>query len=186
MADGAKSGLASGTSGSPQLTLDNAELANKAMENEAAVVGESVFKTPDYKYFDYISRRKDVDPDGKYDIVAHGAPTKVQIDINGKTVLVDARDMARIMSHTAKYQRKQPIRLLSCNTGSITKGFAQNLANKLNTVVYAPTNIVWAYPNGDYIVAPRMSNDPKSPNYNRPNRSKMGTFIPFYPGGKKK
>ena len=35
MADGAKSGLASGTSGSPQLTLDNDELAAKAKENEA-------------------------------------------------------------------------------------------------------------------------------------------------------
>lgn len=37
MADGAKSGLASGTSGSPQLTLDNDELAAKAKENETTV-----------------------------------------------------------------------------------------------------------------------------------------------------
>ena len=35
MADGAKSGLASGTSGSPQLTLENNEIAEKAKENEA-------------------------------------------------------------------------------------------------------------------------------------------------------
>ncbi len=37
MADGAKSGLASGTSGSPQLTLDNDELAAKAKENETVI-----------------------------------------------------------------------------------------------------------------------------------------------------
>lgn len=37
MADGAKSGLASGTSGSPQLTLDNNELAAKAKENETVI-----------------------------------------------------------------------------------------------------------------------------------------------------
>ena len=34
MADGKDSGLASGTSGSPQLSLDNDEMAAKAKENE--------------------------------------------------------------------------------------------------------------------------------------------------------
>ena len=37
MADGTKSGLASGTNGSPQLMLDNDELTAKAKENEANV-----------------------------------------------------------------------------------------------------------------------------------------------------
>ncbi len=35
MADGAKSGLASGTSGSPQLTLENEEMSVQASKNEA-------------------------------------------------------------------------------------------------------------------------------------------------------
>lgn len=38
MADGTKSGLASGTNGSPQLTLDNNELASKVKENETTLM----------------------------------------------------------------------------------------------------------------------------------------------------
>jgi hypothetical protein len=58
----------------------------------------------------------------------------------------------------------------------------------LNVVVYAPTNILWAYPNGKYIVAPRLSNNPNNPKYNCPNLSKdkLGKFVPFYPGGNKR
>ena len=63
----------------------------------------------------------------------------------------------------------------------LSRGFAQNLANKLNTVVYAPTNIVWAYSNGKHIIAPRSKE-----NYNQPDLSKRGKFVAFYPGGNKK
>lgn len=42
----------------------------------------------------------------------------------------------------------QDIRLLSCNTGSLQNGFAQQLAKKLNVNVYAPNNYLWAFPNG--------------------------------------
>ena len=38
MADGKDSGLAHGTSGSPQLTLENGEMAAKAKENEAKII----------------------------------------------------------------------------------------------------------------------------------------------------
>ena len=41
MADGKDSGLASGTSGSPQLSLDNDEIAAKAKENETKVLNET-------------------------------------------------------------------------------------------------------------------------------------------------
>ena len=37
MADGKDSGLAHGTSGSPQLTLENGEMAAKAKENEDSI-----------------------------------------------------------------------------------------------------------------------------------------------------
>ena len=35
----------------------------------------------------------------------------------------------------------------------LDNGFAQNLANKLNVEVYAPTNYLWSTPNGNYFVA---------------------------------
>lgn len=77
--------------------------------------------------------------------------------------------------------RGKSIRLLSCETGASANGFAQNLANKLNVVVEAPTKLVWAYPDGRYIVADRSSSNPY-----RPDLSKKGKFIKFYPGGKKR
>lgn len=68
-----------------------------------------------------------------------------------------------------------------CNTGSLPDGFAQYLANKLNVTVWAPNYLVWAYPSGRHIVAPRSQYNQKYPD------SKIrGGFIPFYPGGKKK
>ena len=79
------------------------------------------------------------------------------------------------------YKKGQPIRLLSCNTGSTMSGFAQSLANKLNVVVEAPTKLVWAYPNGKYIVAARRKDNPQFPDLNN-----QGSFKKFYPGGKKK
>ena len=145
------------------------------------VAGEIVFRSKEYQYFNNIMRRSDVDPKGQFDVVAHGPPTHIQVEINGKTQLLDARSVARIMKHNSKHQRKQPIRLLSCLTGSKADSFAQNLANKMNVTVYAPTHLVWAYPNGRHFVAPR---DPKNPKY--PHPSIRGKFIPFYPGGKKR
>lgn len=160
-----------------------------------AVPGEAVFEsyvlTPqgvkDYSYFKNIAKRSDVDANGIYDVVAHGLPDKIQIEHNGVNMLIDSRTLAHLLKIDNRYGRKQSIRLLSCNTGTDINGFAQNLANKLNVTVYAPTNIVWAYPSGRHIVAPRLSNDPSSPLYKYPDerKSKRGKFIPFTPGGNK-
>ncbi|MCR4888633.1 MAG: hypothetical protein K5979_05560 [Ruminococcus sp.] len=63
MADGAKSGLASGTSGSPQLTLDNDELAAKAKDNESTISQESkrqpIFSKTGHVTLDSISARRE-------------------------------------------------------------------------------------------------------------------------------
>lgn len=39
------------------------------------------------------------------------------------------------------YKKGQSIRLLSCNTGTLNHGFAQDLANKLNVTVWAQAHI---------------------------------------------
>ena len=62
----------------------------------AAVPGEAVFKSyvftaqgnKDYTYFKNIARRTDVDANGIYDVVAHGAPNKIQIEHNGVNMLL--------------------------------------------------------------------------------------------------
>lgn len=70
----------------------------------------------------------------------------------------------------------QGIRLLSCNTGALDNGFAQNLANQLNVEVYAPINYLWATQDGKYFVAGMT-------NQGGPNMSEMGIFRIFIPGG---
>ena len=152
-----------------------------SLTESSPAAGELVLRSEDYQYFNNISQRKDVDPNGQFDIVGHGSPVSIQVEINGVQRQLDARTISRMLSHNKKYQRKQPIRLLSCLTGRKADGFAQNLANKLNTTVYAPTDIVWAYPNGKYIVAPRNPKNPK-----QPHPTKRGSFKLFRPGGKKK
>lgn len=127
----------------------------------------------------YIKGRKDVDANGFYDIIAHGTANTMIIEHNGMWMEIDHRTAARLFKQDKGYPGRS-IRLLSCDTGASKAGFAQNLANKLGVIVEAPTKMVWAYPNGHYIVA-AASKDGKSPDL-----TKHGKFIKFYPGGNKK
>ena len=109
---------------------------------------------PKYNDFhDYIERRKDKDSAGNFDFAAHGGPKSVEIYVNGKTHEVDWRTVAKIIKGDKKYYRGQPIKLLSCSTGKLDNGFAQNLANKLNTIVYAPRTTLWAESDGSYYIS---------------------------------
>lgn len=67
------------------------------------------------------------------------------------------------------YAEKTPIRLISCGAGADTANLAQNLANKLNTEVMAPTDKVWATPDGELTVGPTKD-------------SNTGTWETFSPG----
>lgn len=100
---------------------------------------------------------------------------------NGTKVLVDHRVASKLIRNSPGYNG-QGIRLLSCSTGGCDTGFAQNLANKLGVPVKAPTDLLWAYPNGKLVVAPRTSLNPNSPFFNTPDLSKQGTFKTFTPG----
>lgn len=70
---------------------------------------------------------------------------------------------------------------MSCNTGALDNGFAQNLANKLNVKVYAPTDYLWSYLNGKYFVAGMLKDKDRI----IPNMEKLGSFKLFVPGGNK-
>lgn len=99
------------------------------------------------------AKRSDVDPNGVFDVVAHGSPNKIQVHTPSGPVLVDHRVAARLIKESPGYSG-QDIRLLSCSTGACENGFAQNLANKLGVNVDAPSDILWAYPDGRMVVAP--------------------------------
>lgn len=129
----------------------------------------------------YIKNRKDIDADGFYDIIAHGNETSIEIQHNGITIKVNHRVAAKLFKQDKKYNGKA-IRLLSCSTGKLDTGFAQNLANKLNIPVKAPTDILWAKPSGKYYVtAGKTVNGRLVEDFSAPGR-----FKTFYPQRRKK
>lgn len=145
-----------------------------------AVAASSDYMDKNDAFSKYIKNRKDIDVNGFYDIIAHGEANKIIVEVNGKRHALNHRDVAKLIKSNVKSNKKN-IRLLSCSTGEDPKGFAQNLANKLNIVVEAPTSLLWVYPNGKYVVAPKSAT-----NSSKPNLKAKGRFKKFYPGGKKK
>ena len=111
------------------------------------------------------ARRTDVDPDGFLDVVLHGNSTRVQIGDR----IFDHRALAQIIRRDPQFVG-QDIRLLSCSTGACPTGIAQNLSNKLGVRVRAPTDTLFAFPDGRLTIGP-------TPNAN------TGRFVDFVPGG---
>lgn len=153
-----KSGLYSGTHGS------------------LAVPGSTDYMSPDDTFSKYIRNRKDIDIDGYYDIIAHGNPTSIQIQHHGNTIMIDHRIATRLFKSDKNY-KGQGIRLLSCNTGKLDTGFAQNLANKLGVPVKAPTEMLWVTPSGKHYVAAGKSSN----GFILSDTTHRGSFKTFYP-----
>ena len=152
------SGLFTGTKGNP-------------------VPGNISFMLTNDIFHRYIGRRSDVDSGGYFDIVAHGSSKTIEINHNGKTVEIDHRVAAKLFRNNSKIPNK-PLRLLSCSTGMIDHGFAQGLADRLGVPVKAPSDFLWANPNGTYFVAGYKENRNGE---KEPDKTKPGKFIVFYP-----
>ncbi len=172
-----------GAFGQLGITNFNAGLIAKELANiiKAASADLSLMNLND-EFLKNAQYRKDKDPDGYFDIIAHGSPYKIKFNYKGKDYLLKAKQLAKMLQHMKIYNG-QPIRLLSCSTGMDPFGFAQNLANKLGVPVKAPNNILWNYSDksGVFDIAPRKINNPKSPDL-----SKRGEFIIFYPKKRRK
>ncbi len=123
------------------------------------------------------AQRTDVDPGGVLDVVAHGSSTG--IEINGR--VVDAADAANAISGNRQFQG-QPIRLLACNTGACSTGFAQQLADALGVNVTAPNKFIWASPGGKLSVSGATPvSGPGGTSVLRPNPNDPGAFVTFRP-----
>lgn len=144
-----------------------------------AAAGDKSFMSKKDPFIINIKNRKDVDPNGQFDLIAHGTSETIEVEHNGKKIQIDSRTTAMLIKKMPGYKKGQSIRLLSCSTGARSHGFAQDLANKLNVVVYAPSDILWAYPSGRHFIAAKDK-------YGNPDLSKKGRFIKFTPGGNKK
>ena len=142
--------------------------------------GSTYFMDPSDSFSINIKNRKDIDVNGFYDVIAHGSPTEIEITHNGTKVKIDHRIAARLLKNDKAYSG-QGIRLLSCSSGKLPNGFAQNLANKLNVPVMAPTEYLWAGPSGKHFVAGGITVNGEL----KVDQSKRGKFVIFYPRRRK-
>ncbi len=111
---------------------------------------------------------------GALDVIGHGGPNIFEVNgttIDGGAKLVNHRVLAKLIKQNPEFVG-QDIRLLSCNTGEAD--FAQNLANKLNTNVYAPNKTLFAWPSGRLGVYPANAQG-------LPVLSQPGKIIKFTP-----
>ena len=99
-----------------------------------AYPGSVDYMQPDDPFSQSIKNRKDIDVNGYHDVIAHGKPGSILIEHNGSTIEINHRTLTRLLANN-KDSAGKPIRLLSCSTGKVDSGFAQNLTNKLNRPV---------------------------------------------------
>ena len=108
---------------------------------------------------------------GVFDVVVHGDSNGFYVQsADGSWAEVSANNMAQYISKSG--HAGEPIRLVSCGTGSCSTGAAQDLANQLGVSVQAPSDTVWIHPNGKLTIG-------TSPTSN------TGTWNTFVPQGKK-
>lgn len=119
----------------------------------------------------YASRRKDIDPNGWYDVIAHGRRDAIEVNSVRGEISISARQAAALIRKQPGFKKSKAVRLLSCSTGADPDGFAQHLANALGKPVYAPTKTLWADQHGNMWVSSDKYNTDK------------GRFVKFIPGG---
>lgn len=97
---------------------------------------------------------------GYTDVIVHGEENNVAFYLNKANangnqeyVKIDQRRLAKYIKNTEK-EKVKAIRLISCNTGKLDNGFAQNLANKMHVPVKAPNDIIWAHSDGKLTIGP--------------------------------
>ncbi|MBQ7276131.1 MAG: hypothetical protein IJS58_02675 [Bacilli bacterium] len=118
----------------------------------------------------YVENRSDIDPNGMFDVIAHGTWNKIEVVSSGKSTLIDARQASRLIKSKPGSKHVKAVRLLSCCTGSNPEGFAQHLANALGKPVYAPNVDVYAIPSGKHWLG-------------NTKEGLRGEYIEFKPGG---
>lgn len=110
---------------------------------------------------------KNIEPDGnKFDVAMHGSPDAV--GFGSRAANMSPRLLANIIRHHEDYHG-QEIRLLACNTG-VRVGeeycFAEELANALGVVVYAPNDLLFIRKDGTFYIGIMEQGDliPYKPN----------------------
>lgn len=70
----------------------------------------------------------DINPNGSYDVIAHGSWKEIEVNTSSGTKRIDARQAAKLIRRQDGFKKAKSIRILSCCTGAHKEGFAQHLA----------------------------------------------------------
>lgn len=130
----------------PDSDYDPSEAASGKFINVGAGEGE--------KFGEYAAKARP-DKDGYVDVIIHASGSSMQVMVNGEWKAVTPAQLNDWLDERG--YDGSPIRLISCGTGSDTSKIAQEVATQLNVKVKAPTDTVWAYPNGRLVVGPDAS-----------------------------
>lgn len=68
--------------------------------------GSVDYMKPTDPFSSYIKKRKDVDSNGFYDVVAHGTANRIVVEHNGTSIEVDHRTAARLFKANKDYNHK--------------------------------------------------------------------------------
>lgn len=159
----------SGPTGDKRRQLDDAAWQAAAeqaerVEQARAAVSDAVADLPPVAPVDLINRTSDnrvvladdvsairLTPsyDGYLDVVMHGDATGTQAAVNGERIDFTAEQTAQLIESTRSWDQR-PVRLLSCSTGQ--EQYAQELADRLDVPVYAPSDILNVLPDGTTFV----------------------------------
>jgi hypothetical protein len=82
------------------------------------------------QFFKNAAKRADIDPNGSFDVIAHGSAQNIEVMTAKGPVTVDQRVAGRLIESSPGYTTGQPVRLLSCDAGACDAGFAQTLPTK--------------------------------------------------------
>ena len=146
----------------------NSALFSSKMHSASGDISFMPKKGEKSKFATFIANRSDVDPNGMFDVIAHGNWKEIEISTGGKDIRIDSRQAAKLIRKQPGFKKAKSIRLLSCNTGAHPDGFAQHLANALGKPVYAPNMTIHSYSNGTHWIS---------------DNGKRGDFVKFVPGG---
>lgn len=92
--------------------------------------------------------------EGFEDFMIHGQPHLVEHETtNGQWMQYSPQDFADFLREDRAEYHGGNIRLLSCKSGMLEDGFAQQLANIMGVKVMAPTQTLWINKNGDMFIA---------------------------------
>ena len=87
-----------------------------------------------------------------FSVAAHGSSTKNGSAFNKSGEIIDATDLAEIITSSSSYKYKSSVTLNICYAGrGGDESLGQQLANKLGIVVFAPTTALQAPKNGTVI-----------------------------------